>query len=132
MKNKKIKISVLCLVLFLISFFVLQYINKPFTEYKTEFAENYTVSDEIQIKGVSIKDETIISKTQNGQICYIINDGSKVAKDQLIGYQYPDATQAIAKYKSIKKEDYIKTLENAKNKSTYANSNYEILSKQIN
>lgn len=92
---------------------------------------SYTVYDSIDVKGIAIRSEKILSQDTSGYVYYTLENGARVAKDGVIAEIYPTEDDALKqkKLKEIKEE--IKNLQTLQEQGSVSKTNLETLNAQI-
>ena len=62
---------------------------------KTETAIYYTATDGLNITGIIIRNETLITSDQNGVLHFMVSDGGRVSKDGVIANIYDNENSSI-------------------------------------
>ncbi len=102
-----------------------------FPSIKTETACITEMFDSIETDGYIIRDEREILGDSKNVLDFIVSDGDKVAKDEVIARLYLNEEEALKakKYKSIEKE--ISKLKNINVESELISNNYNTIERQI-
>lgn len=85
---------------------------------KVERAVLYTVSKNVPLTGVFVRNERVITYDGEGVFSYLYPDGSKIAKNSTIAEVYENIEQIEAKAEIERLEQQIADLERAQNKGT--------------
>ncbi len=112
--NRDIKINVATVLIFAILIYVLISVfiasrKDPITTYKVNKS---SVNNNIQLEGLAIRDEQIITSDKTGYICYYIRDGEKVKNNSTVctidetGQVYDTISDAENMENILKTEDY--------------------------
>lgn len=72
-----------------------QIYNAHYSELQTETAEYATVSNTIQVNGIAVRKETVVTGQANGVIDYVVPNGGKVSKGGKVAQIYADAQSAM-------------------------------------
>lgn len=92
-------------ILFLIAIFVVhQVASAIYIPIKTESAVYYTADDGVNITGLIIRNEEVVSNAHNGVLHFIVDDGGRVSKDGVIAdiYDNENASLTLSKIESLK------------------------------
>ena len=76
-------------------FAVHQFISSVYSPVKTETAVFYSASDGINITGLIIRSETLVTSSEGGVMHFVLEDGSRVAKDGVIANIYDSESASI-------------------------------------
>ncbi len=99
---------------------------------QTETVSYDSTSDTIQVEGVAIRKESVITSKLNGEIDYVLNDGGKVAKDGAVARVYSDSQGAAAQQQLQNLDNSIAKLQSLSSPGgTYA-ADIESISREIN
>ena len=89
MKNNKIlRAFIIGIILLFVFHQAYSYIFKPV---KTESAEYAEIVDGVSVRGIVVREETVVQNTVSGVLHYEISDGDRVAKDGTIATIYDSA-----------------------------------------
>ncbi len=101
--NRILKIFFVLLALVFIIHQAYSSFYKPVT---TESAEFYTAVDGIDVTGIIIRNETVISSDAGGVLHFVTADGSRVAKDGIIAsiYDTEGASLTVSQIDAVKKQ----------------------------
>lgn len=72
-----------------------QFISSVYSPVKTETAVYYEAADGLNITGLIIRNETLVTAAQDGVMHFVVSDGSRVAKDGVIANIYDSETASI-------------------------------------
>lgn len=92
-------------ILFLIAIFVVhQMASAIYIPIKTESAVYYTADDGINITGLIIRNEEVVTGGDNGVLHFVVDDGGRVSKDGVIAdiYDNENASLTLSKIESLK------------------------------
>ena len=76
-------------------FAVHQFISSVYSPVKTETAVFYSASDGLNITGLIIRSETLVTSSGSGVMHFVLEDGSRVAKDGVIANIYDSESASI-------------------------------------
>lgn len=76
-------------------FAVHQFISSVYSPVKTETAVYYSASDGLNITGLIIRSETLVTSSEGGVMHFVLEDGSRVAKDGVIANIYDSESASI-------------------------------------
>ena len=76
-------------------FAVHQFISSVYSPVKTETAVFYSASDGLNITGLIIRSETLVTSSEGGVMHFVPEDGSRVAKDGVIANIYDSESASI-------------------------------------
>lgn len=99
---------------------------------KTETALNYNFDEEIPLKAVFLRDETVVYDNNTGILCYEYDDGIKVGKSTIVARRYKNDIDIVRKREIEQLEKQIEMLESAEKLLGTDNSQLEAISSQIN
>ena len=87
-------------------FVVHQCVSAFYSPVKTESAVFYNSSDGINITGLIIRNETLVTSQSNGVMHFIVGDGTRVAKNGVIAniYDSESASITLSQIDSVKKK----------------------------
>lgn len=103
-----------------------------FTNYETENATYYEVSDVSSFQGVYVRDESVESYSGTGAVRYCVDDGAKLGVGSVIAEVYSDAVQIDLRSRIAEKEDEIAMLRKIENPGTSENAQPANLASLIN
>lgn len=98
---------------------------------KTERAVLYTVGRNVQLNGVFVRDEKVVTYNGSGVMSFLYPDGSKIAKNSTIAEVYDSVEQITAKNEIAKIEIEIANLQRAQNRGTTEFVQPDFITKQI-
>ncbi len=107
-KSKIISAVVLTVMGF---FLIYQLYSVFYNPISTEIVEQFSTTEGIDINGVIIRDEQIISGDTSAALHFEVADGSRVAKNGVIAYVYSDASQSLAAARAAQIEKEIESIE---------------------
>ncbi len=84
------------LSLFALIYFGYQIYQFFYSPYKTEIAEMYQYTDQVELEGVMLKDEELIEENYDGIIQYEFPNAQKVVKDAAIATVYQSESDLSA------------------------------------
>lgn len=93
-----------------------------FTNYETENAIYYEVSDVSSFQGVYVRSESIKTYSGTGAVRYCVNDGAKLGVGSVIAEVYSSPEQIDLRRRIAEKEDEIAMLEKIENPGTSENA----------
>ena len=93
-----------------------------FTNYETENAIYYEVSDVSSFQGVYVRSETVKTYSGTGAVRYCVNDGAKLGVGSVIAEVYSSPEQIDLRRRIAEKEDEIAMLEKIENPGTSENA----------
>lgn len=93
-----------------------------FTNYETENAIYYEVSDVSSFQGVYVRDETVESYRGTGAVRYCVDDGAKLGVGSVIAEIYSSPEQIELRRRIAEKEDEIAMLRKIENPGTSENA----------
>lgn len=99
--------------------------------HKTEEAVLCDINENIPFKGVVIRNEKVLTSSQNGVYEYLYNNGSKVAAGSTIATVYPDEQTLINKRKADSYRERADAIEKAQNPGNAQFAQPEALSAKI-
>ncbi len=83
-------------VIFLIAVFLVhQVVSAIYNPIKTENAVFYTAKDGINITGLILRNESIVTSDNNGVLHFVVNDGGRVSKGGVIADIYDSESSSI-------------------------------------
>ncbi len=83
-------------VVFLVAVFVIhQAVSAIYSPIKTENAVFYTATEGINITGLIIRNETLVTNDNNGVLHFVVEDGGRVSKDGVIANIYDNESSSI-------------------------------------
>ena len=104
------KIAVAVITLLLIAYIVSVIIKANFTQVETQTANIMTVSDSVSVKGYFIRDEKLLTNDDNGYVSYRMEDGGRIAKNEVVADVYSDGSTAANEKITEKLESQITSL----------------------
>lgn len=93
-----------------------------FTNYETENAVYYEVSDISSFQGVYVRDEIVKSYSGTGAVRYCVDDGAKLGVGSVIAEVYSDPEQIDLRRRIAEKQDEITMLRKIENPGTSENA----------
>lgn len=115
--------------LFFLSYVVFQAWRYFYAPFKTETVYEYTVNYNIPVRGIAIRDETVLAETRSGVESYVVDDGERVSIGQTIAEYHESGGDGrnIHRYRQIESE--IKSLRDAQ--ETTAFSGVDMINRDI-
>ena len=104
-------------------------VYKPIT---TESAVAYTATDGLNITGVLIRQEQIVSSDDKGVLHFETSDGSRVAKGGVIANVYSDAEDSVNVNRLREIEEQIKDIEEIQGYNNLQASDLDLASSRVN
>ncbi len=104
------KIAVAVITLLLIAYIVSVIIKANFTQVETQTANIMTVSDSVSVRGYFIRDEKLLTNDDNGYVSYRMEDGGRIAKNEVVADVYSDGSTAANEKITEKLESQITSL----------------------
>ncbi|RPF48564.1 hypothetical protein EDD70_1386 [Hydrogenoanaerobacterium saccharovorans] len=132
METLSSKILTALLSLFLLLYVGYQGYRYYYSPIKTETVLSYTVQDTKRIKGLIVRDETVIDDSTAGVVAYYNDDGVKVTFGTPIAEVYASKEDVINKRLIKDFEDELKKLQGIQNPGNNYYLNSDAISKQIN
>lgn len=122
----------LFLILLAVVFVSNQLISSLYNPIKTENAVYYTATDGFDITGVIIRNETLVSYSDDGVKHFVVSDGSRVSKDGVIAnvYDSEDASIAVSERQAI--ESKISEIEDILGYNDIEAANLDLINSKIN
>ncbi len=97
----------------------------------TAYATKITYDETIDVQGVVVRDESLISYNTDNVLFYTVDDGDTVKVNSPVAYVFGDEEDALA-YKQINKlNEQIETLEELNSSKTDHSADYSVIDKQI-
>lgn len=93
-----------------------------FTDYETENAIYYEVSDVSYFQGVYIREEEVLRYTGSGAVRYCVDDGAKLGVGSVIAEIYSSEEQIDLRRRIAEKEDELSMLTRVENPGTSENA----------
>lgn len=120
------------IVAFLLLFYVgYQIYSTHYSTVQTETAAYASTADTVQVNGIAIRKENVITSKASGVIDYIISDGGKVANGGKVAQIYASAQSASAQQQLLSLDNAIAKLQNLSTPGdTYA-ADLDSINKQI-
>ncbi len=94
--NKTRRIIEIAVILLVLTFIVYQFFASYYSSITTESAVYFEHSQGIELNGIIIRNEHLVSEQSNGTIHYIISDGERVSKGGTIARLYTDEKASAA------------------------------------
>ena len=82
-------------ILFILVILFHHIISGLYNPVKTETAVYYTATDGLNITGIIIRNETVVTSTKDGVLHFMVADGGRIAKDGVIANIYSDESSSI-------------------------------------
>lgn len=125
------KLIALMLLLFILVYVGYQMYRSYYTPFKTETAFTYSVSYTVTANGVAIRRETIIDTPTAGIESSVFEDGTRVAKGEMVAefYAVSGGNRQAQRMRALEEE--IQALEEAQNPAFSNFSNTESISRDI-
>lgn len=96
----------------------------------TETAVYASISDTIQVQGIIVRNEALLTQTTQGVITYQVADGEKIAKDSVVATIYDTSEDAVTQQRRTQLTQQLQSLQELNN-STTAYTNPDNLDKEI-
>ena len=103
-----------------------------YPSYKTQAAVASRVSSSLDVKGVVMRDETVIDASANGIKNYLVSDGEKIANGANVAEVYLSNESAAKRLRLSLLEEELSLLTNFSDSGRTAGTNIETLSSRIN
>lgn len=132
MNSRWTRFIIVVLSLFVITIFIGQAFFAGGDEYPTETAYRYNYEEEIQFKGVYMRDETLVYDYGSGVLGYECEDGSKVGKSSVIARRYKSENDILYSREIDTIRSELDVLDNAEKLIGTDNSQLDAISAQIN
>ena len=126
--NKRIIIGLLLVVFIYIAVEVFQYF---YNSYDTEIALTFSADDSVQVDGVFIREETVITTEYSDNVHYLMADGSRVSKSYEVAEVYSSASDADIQLQINALKSRKSVLEDSQDAGALASYDVDIVSKQI-
>ncbi len=113
-------------------FIIHQLISSLYSPIKTESAVYHTSMDGLNITGVIIRNELLVSYDGVGVMHFVVADGNRVAKNGVIAdiYDSESASVAVSEYQLIKKK--IKDIEDILSYNDIEAANLDLINARVN
>ncbi len=113
-------------------FIIHQLISSLYSPIKTESAVFHTSTDGLNITGVIIRNELLVSYDGGGVMHFVVTDGNRVAKNGVIAdiYDSESASVAVSEYQLIKKK--IKDIEDILSYNDIEAANLDLINARVN
>ncbi|MBQ4101817.1 MAG: hypothetical protein IJC85_02900 [Oscillospiraceae bacterium] len=133
-KKKRIWPKILCavLALSLLAMILVWTASGISGSYVTETAVAATADERIGLQGVVVRTATVVEKSETGVVCYVAEDGSRVAKGQILGYWCANEEEVRIRQEIDRLDDHIALLKEAGKNVALVNTQYESLTNQMN
>lgn len=121
------------LVVLLAAVFIIhQLISSLYSPIKTESAVYHTSTDGLNITGVIIRNELLVSYDGGGVMHFVVSDGNRVAKNGVIAniYDSESASVAVSEYQLIKKK--IADIEDILSYNDIEAANLDLINARVN
>ncbi len=107
-KNRKLflKVGIICLTLFIISYVIYHIVQRTNNELVTEFAVKETVYSTIETEAFIIRDEQFIKNSATGTTVSFVNNGERVGATDIVSMVFDSSADALTymKVTELKKE----------------------------
>ncbi len=125
------KVLIICMAGLLLFFIGYQLYVRYYTPFKTEIVYDYTEKTVCKLKGVIIRNETVLKSGTNGIIHYLIDDGGRVAKEGVIADIYKTQQDAQNQIKINELNKKIEILKKSQEAGTNASVYTDLLNNEI-
>lgn len=124
------------ILVFFLSVFILVIVAHQITlvfddGYETETAIIYSSAEKVALKGIYVRNETVITNEKNGVLSYPNIDGSKIAKDSVVAYVYRTENDIFVNQQIEKLKEEVDLLEKEQSPGTTDVVELEFISKLI-
>lgn len=124
------------ILVFFLSVFILVIVAHQITlvfddGYETETAIIYSSAEKVALKGIYVRNETVITNEKNGVLSYPNVDGSKIAKDSVVAYVYRTENDIFVNQQIEKLKEEAELLEKEQSPGTTDVVELEFISKLI-
>lgn len=130
MRKKVIQTSVAVLLLIPIVYLGVQLFPLLYPSYETQTAISYTLSDGIAVKGVAVRNESVIAAPEGSIVGYLVEDGSRVSSGNAVAEAYADATQSENRARENSLIEQIEMLNKSQDPAQTAQGDVDIILKQ--
>ncbi len=127
--KRLVTVLVALVLLIYVGFQAYQIIN---TTIEVETVNSYKVYDTVDVEGITIRNETVISQKVDGYIFYTTADGGRVAKDGTIAQIYPTENDALMQQQLDLLDREIADLKAINDQGTSNRANLSSINKQLN
>lgn len=127
MNTKLTKFISIIIALFLLIYVGYQIYLFIYNPYRTETVFETTISQDINSKGLVVRDESIISHSYDGVLSYVYENGTKVAKDNIICDVYDSVEQINNTYKLSQIQAEIDAINEASDKTKLASGQPDLI-----
>lgn len=102
------------------------------TTIEVETVGSYKVYDTVDVEGITIRNETVITQKVNGYTFYTTEDGGRVAKDGAIAHIFPSESDARMQQLLDQLDREIADLKSIHDQGTSNRANLSSINKQLN
>lgn len=120
MKKSYANILKAVLAIFIVSYLLMQIYNSLYNPFTTETATHYSTFDGVQLTGLSIRSETVLSNSAQGVQSFSVESGRRVAKDAVVVNLYNDTATAANAARLREVEEQLNTLKSLQTAGTSA------------
>lgn len=113
------------LSLFALIYFGYQIYQFFYSPYKTEIAEMYQYTDQVELEGVMLKDEELIEENYDGIIQYEFPNAQKVVKDAAIATVYQSESDLSLHLQAQRLDEKIAVLKELQESNTVSGSDLQ-------
>lgn len=117
--------------LFLLSYVGVQCYRSFHSSVDLETCRSYTGYDTVDITGIAIRSEEVLTQEANGYVYYTLENGARVSKDGVIAEIYPSENDALTQKQLQEIDEEIAGLEMLQQQGAVSNTNLETLNAQI-
>ena len=117
--------------LFLLAYVGYQAYLMFYSSVELETVQSHTVFETLDVTGVAIRDEKLISEATDGYVYYEITNGDRVAKGGTIAKVYSSEAVALAQQQIRQLDEEIRSLEALQLQSSAGRTDLQSLNKQV-
>lgn len=110
MKKSYANILKVVLIIFIVCYLLMQIYNSLYNPFTTETATYYSTFEGVQLTGLSIRSEKVLSASAQGVLSFSAENGKRVAKDAVVVDLYSDAATANNAARLREVEDQLSSL----------------------
>ncbi len=119
------------LIVLVLVYFAFQIYMVMYPAYKTEAAVSTTVSRSLEVKGIVVRDETIIETDADGIKNYLVSDGEKIAKGANVAEVYLSSDAATKRLRLSAVDEELTLLKNLSDLGRTSGTNINSLTSRI-
>ncbi len=130
--NKFLRVvGIVTFVVLILLYTIYQVVLSLSSKVELETVVSHTAYNSIDVKGIAIRSEEILTSNANGYVYYTLEDGARVAKDGTIAMVYPSETDALNTLQINDLSNEISNLQTLQMQGSISKTNLETLNEQI-